>query len=387
MNVARAVTVADLRQIAKRKLPRAVFDFIDGAADDEGTLSANMADFDAIKLKQRVLVNVGTTRLDTSILGSPAAAPLMIGPTGLANMTWPHADTILAGEAAAAGIPFVLSTSSGCTLEEAAAIGPGRRWFQLYVFKNRTITEELIRRAHAANFEALVITVDVPVVGKRRRDVRNGFMIPLALTPGSILDFAMHPRWCLALWRHGVPTMRNFSEALANTGASSHATLMNSQLDPTLTWDIIPWLRARWQGQILIKGILSVEDAMEAVSQGADGIVISNHGGRQLDGVQSSIKALEQIGPMLGGQVPLFLDGGVRRGSDIVRAVALGAQAVLIGRPTLYAAAAGGANGVRRCLQILFEDMHRTLAQIGRSSMADVDADCLERGPLSRPFR
>lgn len=379
MSVARAETVADLRLMARRKLPRAVFDFIDGAADDENTLRANMADFDAIKLKQRILTNVGVTRLDTSILGSPAAAPLMIGPTGLANMTWPHADRILASEAAAAGIPFVLSTSSGSTMEEAASVGPGRRWFQLYVFKDRTITEGLIRRAQAAGFEALVITVDVPVVGKRRRDVRNGFTIPLTLTPSSILDFALHPRWCLDILRHGAPTMRNFGDALASTRASSHAALMNSQLDPTLTWEIIPWLRGCWKGPILIKGILSLEDATQAVAQGADGIIISNHGGRQLDGVPSSIKALEQIGQKLGSQVPLFLDGGVRRGSDIVRAVALGAQAVLISRPTLYAAAAGGADGVRRCLQILFEDMHRTLAQIGRSSMSDVDADCLAR--------
>lgn len=379
MSIARAVTVADLRLMARRTLPRAVFDFIDGAADDENTLRANMADFDAIKLKQRILTNVGVTRLDTSILGSPAAAPLMIGPTGLANMTWPHADKILASEAAAAGIPFVLSTSSGSTMEEAASVGPGRRWFQLYVFKDRTITEGLIRRAQAAGFEALVITVDVPVVGKRRRDVRNGFTIPLTLTPSSILDFALHPRWCLDILRHGAPTMRNFGDALASTRASSHAALMNSQLDPTLTWEIIPWLRGYWKGPILIKGILSLEDAMQAVAHGADGIIISNHGGRQLDGVPSSIKALEQIGQKIGSQVPLFLDGGVRRGSDIVRAVALGAQAVLISRPTLYAAAAGGADGVRRCLQILFEDMHRTLAQIGRSSMSDVDADCLAR--------
>jgi (S)-mandelate dehydrogenase len=379
MNVARAVTVDDLRLIARRKLPRAVFDFIDGAADDESTLRANMADFDAIKLKQRILTNPGLTRLDTSILGSPAAAPLIIGPTGLANMTWPGADLILSSEAGAAGIPFVLSTSSGSTIEEVASASKGRRWFQLYVFKDRTITEGLIQRAQASGYEALVITVDVPVVGKRRRDVRNGFTIPLSLTPSSVFDFAMHPQWCLDIWRHGVPKMRNFSDTLVSTRATSHAALMNSQLDPTLTWAIIPWLRDRWKGPILIKGILSLEDATQAVAHGADGIIISNHGGRQLDGVSSSIKALEQIGPKLGSQVPLFLDGGVRRGSDIVRAVALGAKAVLIGRPTLYAAAAGGADGIRRCLQILFEDMHRILVQIGRSSMTDVDADCLEQ--------
>jgi len=311
----------------------------------------------------------------------------MIGPTGLANMTWPHADEILAQEAGRAGIPFALSTSSGSTLEEVAKVGSGRRWFQLYVFKDRSITEALIERAQAAGYEALVITVDVPVVGKRRRDVRNGFTIPLTLTPRSILDFAMHPRWCMNIWRHGVPTMRNFADALAGTGASSHAALLNSQLDPALGWNIVSWLRDRWQGPILIKGVLSVEDAAEAVSQGFDGIIVSNHGGRQLDGVPSSVRALERVAQEVGSQVPLFLDGGIRRGSDVVRAVALGAQAVLIGRPTLYAAAAGGSDGVKRCLQILLDDMHRTLAQIGRSSIQDVDRDCLalEVNPPSTP--
>jgi len=379
MNLAHAVTVADLRLIAKRKLPRAVFDFIDGAAEDECTVRANMADFDAIHLKQRILADVASTSLACNVLGSPSAAPLMIGPTGMANMTWPDADLLLAREAASAGIPFVLSTNSGSTLEEAAAVGPGRRWFQLYVFRNRRITENLIERAQAAGYEALVLTVDVPVVGKRRRDVRNGFTIPLALTPASILDFALHPRWCLDIWRHGVPALRNLADSLPGTKASSHAALMNSQFDPTLNWNIIPWLRERWHGPILIKGILALEDAMQAAAHGIDGIVVSNHGGRQLDGVPSSIQALAQIGPELGSKLPLFLDGGVRRGSDIVRALALGAQAVMIGRPTLYGAAAGGAPGVRRCLEILIEDMHRTLAQIGRSSIVAVDRDCLAR--------
>ena len=379
MNLKRAVTVADLRLIARRKLPRAVFDFIDGGADDECTLRANVGDFDAIKLKQRILADLPATTVGCTILGSPSAAPLMIGPTGLANMTWPHADLILANESATAGIPFVLSTGSGSTLEEVAGVAPGRRWFQLYVFKDRSITEKLVARAQAAGYEALVLTVDVPVVGKRRRDVRNGFTIPLTLTPASILDFALHPRWCLDIWRHGVPEMRNFADAIAGTGAASHAALMNSQLDSTLNWNVVAWLRERWKGPILIKGILELEDALEAVAHGVDGIVVSNHGGRQLDGVPSSIRALQQIGPRLGSQLPIFVDGGVRRGSDVVRAVALGAQAVMIGRPTLYAAAAGGANGVRRCIEILIEDMHRTLAQIGRSSMADVDADCLSR--------
>ncbi|MGE0801288.1 MAG: alpha-hydroxy acid oxidase [Lautropia sp.] len=382
MSIARAVTVADLRRLARRRLPRAVFDFIDGGADEELTLRANSADYDSILLEQRVLTDVGATRLDRPILGKPAAAPLLIAPTGLANMAFPDADLVLAREAAAAGIPLVASTSSGARLEDIAAVGPGRRWFQLYVFRDRAITEGLIARARAAGYEALVLTVDVPVVGRRRRDVRNGFTIPLTLTPSSLLDFALHPRWCFDIWRHGVPQMNNFAEALALSGAASHAALMNAQLDPQVDWGIVPWLRSRWDGPLLIKGVLSVADAVTAIDAGFDGIIVSNHGGRQLDGVPSTIRALARIAPAVAGRVPLLIDSGIRRGSDLVKAVALGADAVLIGRPTLYAIAAGGAAGVRHCLQILFDDLHRTLAQIGRPALAAVDRTVLLDGSV-----
>ena len=379
MQAVNAITVADLRQIARRKLPKAVFDFIDGGAEEEITLRANMADFDAILLKQRILTNVAHTELGRDILGNAAAAPLMIGPTGLANLAYPHAEEVLAGEAAKAGIPFVLSTGSGSTLEEVASTGPGRRWFQLYVFKDRSVTEKLIARAQTSGYEALVITVDVPVVGKRRRDVRNGFTIPLRLNAASMLDFALHPGWCLNILRHGVPAPRNFIDVVGSASATSHAVFMNSQLDPSVDWQIIPWLRERWDGKILLKGVLSVEDATEAMAQDIDGIIVSNHGGRQLDSVASSIRMLSKIARHTDKSTPLFLDSGIRRGSDIVKAVALGAQAVLIGRPTLYAAAAGGPAGVRHCLNMLFDDMHRTLAQIGRASINDVDESCLEQ--------
>jgi len=382
MDVARASSVEDLRRMARARLPRAVFDFIDGAACDERTLRANMADFEGVRLKPRFLRDVSGTRLDATVFGGPVGAPLIIGPTGLATMVCPDADRVLASEAAAAGIPFVLSTSSGNTLEEVAGTGPGRRWFQLYVFKDRAITEGLVARAAAAGYEALVVTVDVPVVGKRERDHRNGFTIPLSLTPRSLLDFAMHPRWCLDVVRHGVPTMRNFDAARRPGDAMSHAALMNAQLDPSVTWDVIDWLRARWRGPILVKGILCLEDALEAAERGVDGIVVSNHGGRQLDGVSSTIRAMRDWGGEASARLPVFVDGGFRRGGDVVRALALGATSVLIGRPTLYAAAAGGAAGVRRCLRILTDEMHVTLAHLGVTSIAEVDGRCLE---LERP--
>jgi len=370
--------------MAQGRLPRAVFDFIDGAADDERTLRANVADFESVRLVPRYLRDVSTTQLDTTILGSPAGAPLMIGPTGLATMTWPDADRILATEAAAAGLPFVISTSSGNTIEEIASTGPGRRWFQVYVFKDRSITAGMIERTAAAGYEALVLTVDVPVVGKRERDWRNGFTIPLKLTPSSLLDFALHPRWCLDIARHGVPTMGNFDRARGSRDAQSHAALMNGQLDPSVGWDVLAWLRERWQGPILVKGLMSLDDALQATALGADGIVISNHGGRQLDGVGSSIRALADWGGEASARLPVFVDGGFRRGSDVVKAIALGATAVLIGRPTLYGAAAGGAEGVRRCLRILLDEMRGTLALLGVRSFAEVGRHCVEVDPRGR---
>lgn len=380
MDVSRAFSVEDLRRMARARLPRAVFDFIDGAAADERTLRANAADFDTVRLVPRFLRDVSTTRVDTTVLGAPSAAPLLIAPTGLATMVWPDADLALATEAAAAGIPFVLSTSSGNSIEQVAAVGPGRRWFQLYVFKDRSITESMIERAARAGYEALVLTVDVPVVGVRERDRRNGFTIPLRLGARTILDFAMHPGWCLRVARHGMPRMGNFVGPRGGGDAQSHAALMNGQLDPSLTWDSLRWLRERWRGPLLVKGLLSLDDLLRAADAGVDAVVVSNHGGRQLDGVGSSIRALALWGEQAAARVPILVDSGFRRGSDIVKAVALGATAVMVGRPTLYGAAAGGPEGVRRCLRLLVDDMHVTLAHLGATSLAEVDRRCLDLG-------
>jgi isopentenyl diphosphate isomerase/L-lactate dehydrogenase-like FMN-dependent dehydrogenase len=382
MDPSRAISVDDLRRMARARLPRPVFDFIDGAADDERTLRANVADFESVRLVPRFLRDVSATRLDTTLLGAPVAAPLMIAPTGLATLVHPDADRVLATEAAAAGLPFALSTAAGTRLEDVAAVGPGRRWFQLYVFRDRSITEGLVERAAAAGYEALVLTVDVPVVGKRERDRRNGFTVPLALGPRSLLDFALRPRWCADIARHGMPTMRNFDIGGEAGGDRSHATLLNAQFDPGLTWEAIGWLRARWRGPLLVKGLLSLDDVLRAADHGVDAVVVSNHGGRQLDGVSSSIRALARWGAEASARVPLLVDGGFRRGSDIVKAVALGASAVMVGRPTLFAAAAGGAAGVRRCLRILTDEMHVTLAHLGAASIAELDRRCVDADGL-----
>lgn len=379
MNASRATSVHDLRRMARARLPRAVFDFVDGAACDERSARANVEDYGAVRFVPRLLRDVSHTSVATTLLGAPVAAPIAIAPTGLATMVHPDADRVLAREAARAGIPFVLSTAAGTTLEEVAAVGDGRRWFQLYVFRDRSITERLIERAEAAGYDALVLTVDVPVVGKRDRDRRNGFTVPLRLTPATLLDFALHPRWCLDLARHGMPTMRNYE--LGDLGGRSHAEVVGALYDPGLTWEALAWLRTRWKGPLLIKGLLALDDVLRAADHGVEAVVVSNHGGRQIDGTSSTIRALADWGPQAAARVPLLVDGGVRRGSDVVAALALGAQGVLIGRPGLYAVGAGGAPAVGRMLATLVEEMHLTLAHLGAASIAELGRHCVEVDP------
>jgi (S)-mandelate dehydrogenase len=379
MNASRATSVHDLRRLARARLPRAVFDFVDGAACDERSARANVDDYGAVRFVPRLLRDVSHTSIATTLLGAPVAAPIAIAPTGLATLVHPDADRVLAREAARAGIPFVLSTAAGTTLEDVAAVGDGRRWFQLYVFRDRSITERLIERAEAAGYDALVLTVDVPLVGKRDRDRRNGFTVPLRLTPATLLDFALHPRWCLGLARHGMPTMRNYE--LGDLGGRSHAEVVGALYDPSLTWEALAWLRARWKGPLLIKGLLALDDVLRAADHGVEAVVVSNHGGRQIDATSSTIRALADWGPQAAARVPLLVDGGIRRGSDVVAALALGAQGVLIGRPGLYAVGAGGAPAVRRMLATLVEEMHLTLAHLGAASIEEVGRHCVEVDP------
>ena len=367
--------------MARRRLPRAVFDFIDGGADDELTMKANRADLDRVLFKPRYLVDVARIDTGCTILGQPQGMPLGMSPTGLATMACPDGELALAREAAASKIPMILSTLSGCTIEDVAATGPGSRWFQLYVFRNRAITESLVARAAKAGYQALVLTVDVPVAGKRRRDVHSGFTIPMAPSAATVLDMACHPRWCFDALRHGLPRMRNLDAFVTNAGAQTHAALIDSQLGPGLDWSVLAWLRSQWPGKLVIKGLLSTEDALRAAEAGVDGIVVSNHGGRQQDAVPSSISMLARIAPLLKGGPELFIDSGIRSGADIVRAIALGARAALIGRATLYGAAAAGQAGIRHCLDLLQSELERTMALLGVTAIDQIGPDCLAALP------
>lgn len=374
MNLGRAACIADLRDLARKRLPKAVFDFIDGGAECESTLRRNSADFEAITLVPRALIDVSNRDLSVKLLGRAAALPLAVAPTGLAALAWADADIALARSAQAMGVPFTVSTSASVRLEDIRESVPdGRLWFQVYVYKDRELVRSLVRRAQAAQFEALVLTVDVPVLGQRYRDIRNRFTVPVRITPRLLWDLARCPRWTAHALMHGVPKMRNLMDG-SQTDASlaSLASLMTRNMDSALDWSGAAWLREIWPGKLILKGILAPEDAERAVRVGFDAVAVSNHGGRQLDCAVSAISALPQIVEAVGGAGEVYLDGGVRRGSDIVKALALGARAVTIGRAALYGVAAAGEPGARASLSMLAAELDRCLALIGCPSAAGV---------------
>ena len=375
MSTVRAVSIADLRTLARRRLPKAVFDFIDGAAENESTLRRNCADFDRIQFLPRVLTDVSRRNLSVSLLGRAANLPVAVGPTGLAGLAWAEADIALARTAHESGIPFTVSTSSSVRMERIReAVPQARLWFQVYVYKDRDLVRALVRRAQAADFEALVLTVDVPVLGQRYRDLRNRFTVPVRATPRLVWDLMRCPRWTAHILRHGVPKMQNLIEGShTDTTVASLANLMTRNMDAALDWGAVASLRELWPGKMIIKGILSPQDADLAVRAGFDAISISNHGGRQLDGAISAIRALPHIVAAIGGRAELYLDGGVRRGSDIAKALALGARAVTIGRATLYGVAAAGEAGARASLSILAAELDRCLALLGCPAALNLD--------------
>ena len=375
MSTVRAVSIADLRTLARRRLPKAVFDFIDGAAENESTLRRNCADFDRIQFLPRVLTDVSRRNLSVSLLGRAANLPVAVGPTGLAGLAWAEADIALARAAHESGIPFTVSTSSSVRMERIReAVPQARLWFQVYVYKDRDLVRALVRRAQAADFEALVLTVDVPVLGQRYRDLRNRFTVPVRATPRLVWDLMRCPRWTAHILRHGVPKMQNLIEGShTDTTVASLANLMTRNMDAALDWGAVASLRELWPGKMIIKGILSPQDADLAVRAGFDAISISNHGGRQLDGAISAIRALPHIVAAIGGRAELYLDGGVRRGSDIAKALALGARAVTIGRATLYGVAAAGEAGARASLSILAAELDRCLALLGCPAASNLD--------------
>ena len=369
-----ALNVEDLRRLARRRLPRTIFEFVDGGAQDETTLRANREDFERIAFRPRVLTDVSRRRLETTLLGSPSRMPLVVAPTGLAGLLRRRGELAGARAAGAAGVPFCLSTMATCSIEETTRACDGPAWFQLYVMRDRGLTRALVERAREAGCHALVLTVDTKVHGPRERDMRNGFTVPPRFGPRTLADFLSHPRWLLDV-AFGPPiAFRNFDGLLdRGGGAMTIPQFVSSQYDLALGWKDLAWFKEIWGGPVAVKGILTAEDARLAVEHGADGVIVSNHGGRQMDCAVSAIRALPEVVDAVGGSAEVILDGGVRRGADIVKALCLGARACMVGRAWLYGLAAGGEAGVARALQVLREEMDTAMALLGQADVAALD--------------
>jgi (S)-mandelate dehydrogenase len=373
MELKKALSIEDLRTIARKRVPRFVFDYVDGGSEDEVALHANRESFARLRFRPRTLVDVSQRNLRTTILGGPSTMPVIAGPVGLLGLSWRHGDLEMARAAAAAGVPHAVSTVSMHSLEDIARQARGRLWFQCYVFRERAVTEALIRRAAAAGYEALIITGDFPVSGKRERDLRSGLLPATKLTLRTKLDALAHPRWLMTVARQRPRFVNVECELSAGRDAASFLSL--NMFDPALHWDDLRRFRDLWKGKLLLKGVLRVDDAARAVECGADGVILSNHGGRQLDGAITGMDVLPAVVREVGGRITIIVDGGVRRGSDIAKALACGAEAVILGRAVNYGLAAGGAAGVTRALDILRDEFDRTLALNGCCSSVDLSPD------------
>ena len=377
MKVEDAINIEDLRAIARRRLPRFVFDYVDGGAEDERTLAGNRAAFERLRFAPRTLVDVSRRDLSCSLLGAPSKLPAVVGPTGLNGLCWRDGDMALAKAASIAGVPFAMSTVSMSLVEDVAREAPGRLWLQAYVFAERRITEAILDRALAAGFECAILTSDFPVAGKRERDLRSGLLPRQAFSAATKLDMLMHPRWLTTVATRR-PRFVNVERELGE-GRNVNAFVGHGMFDPSFEWDDAKRFRDRWPRKLLLKGVLRADDAERAVAAGFDGIVLSNHGGRQLDGAISGLEALPAVAQAVGGRTTLLVDGGVRRGSDIAKAVALGAEGVLLGRAPVYGLAAGGREGATRALGILADELDRTLALTGCTGIAGLTPDLVVR--------
>ena len=375
-DVSRAWNIEDLRRMAQRRLPHGVFDFFDGGAEDETTLRENRAAFERVRLLPKVLVDV--SRVDTAIelFGVPAKLPMAIAPTGGIGAGRAGAELMLARAAKAYGIPFTLATPSTVSIERVAAEAGGRLWFQLYVVRDREFREKLVARAKDCGYEALLVTVDLPVSGKRERDPRNGFVTPFRPNWRNTRDVLLRPAWLLDVARNGLPGMANFEGyKFSSSEATDIATAVGREMDASLDWEYVKRLRELWPGKLLLKGVERSDDALRAAQIGCDGIVVSNHGGRQLDGAAATFDALPNIVRAAGSKLTVLLDGGVRRGVDVVKARALGAHAVLTGRATLFGVMAGAEPGARRALEILSTELERSMKLCGARSIAEITPD------------
>jgi L-lactate dehydrogenase (cytochrome) len=376
VNAPRVVNIADLRREAQRRLPRAVFDYIDGGADDEVTLAANCRVFDTVSWRPRSAVATSSCDLRTTVLGIPIALPLVLAPVGSSRLFYPRGEEVAAREAGAAGIPYTLSTLSGCRLEDVKAATKGPAFYQLYLLGGRDVATAAIDRAKAAGYSALVVTIDTPVAGLRERDVRNGIK---ELLGGSLWkklpfvpQFLVRPRWLAGYFRDG-GLMRFPNVVLPEIGPMPYADV-GAALEQSMTsWPDLRWIREAWSGPIVVKGVHTEDDARRAVDAGANAVVVSNHGGRQLDGVAPTLRVLPEVVAAVGGHVEVLLDGGIRRGGDIAKALCLGARAVLAGRAYAYGLGAGGGAGVARAIEILKLDLIRTLKLLGCRAVTELD--------------
>lgn len=369
---ARAGTIGELRAAAQRRVPRMVFDFVDGAAGDEVTAARNTAELRAIELRPRVLVDVSHVDTATSVLGEPVALPLLGAPMGLTGLLHPDAEVALARALHDAGSIYVLAAMGSCPMEEVAAAVSGPLWFQAYIWRDRGLVQEVVQRARAVGLSVLVLTVDVPCAGGRDRDRRNGFSIPPRVTLRALAAGALHPAWSYGFARRPRVRWGNLPTAGGMEAAPLSAQI-NRQFDPAASWQDLAWFRDRWDGRLVVKGILEPEDARRAVRLGADAIVVSNHGGRQLDGAPAAICALPAVAEAVAGDAEIYFDGGIRRGSDIVKALALGARACLAGRALAYGLAAAGTAGAARAVEILRSELRTALALAGCPSVHTLD--------------
>jgi L-lactate dehydrogenase (cytochrome) len=375
--LSKAADVKDLRRLAHKQLPAGVFDYIDGAAEDELTLGRNSAAFQRVEFSPDVLNDVGEVDTTSTLLGRPVDFPLVLAPTGFTRIADPQGELAVARAAQRAGLPYTLSTLSTRSIEEVAAVSTGDLWFQVYVWRDRGLVADMLQRAADAGYTTIVITVDTAVLGRRERDVRRGFSLPPKIGLDTIFDGALHPGWTWDFVRAEPIKFANVVGSTAGDGSDpvSLSEYINSQCDPSLSWDDIDWFRAHWDGDIVIKGIQSVRDAQRAAAAGVEAIALSNHGGRQLDGAPAPLELVAPVADAVGGRLEIICDGGVRRGSDIVKAVSLGATACMAGRAYLYGLGAAGEAGVDFVLEQLRLGVERTMALCGRSSIKELGDD------------
>jgi len=374
-------SVEDLRVLAQRRVPRMFYDYVDSGSWTESTYRANTSDFAKIKLRQRVAVNLENRTLKTAMAGQELAMPVALAPTGLTGMQRADGEILAARAAEKFGVPFTLSTVSICSIEDVAEKTSKPFWFQLYVMRDRAFIERLIDRAKAASCAALVLTLDLQIQGQRHKDLKNGLTAPPKLTAKNIINMMTKPRWCIGMLGTKRHAFGNIIGHVANVeNMASFSSWIAEQFDPTLSWDDVRWFRQRWNGKLILKGIMDVEDARLAVESGADALVVSNHGGRQLDGAPSSIAALPAIADAVGSKIEVHLDGGIRSGQDVLKALALGAKGVYIGRAFLYGLGALGEAGVTTALEIIQKELDLTMAFCGLTDVRKVDKNIMVPG-------